>query len=1150
MVDLPGVPRRLVTTEETNFASGELAAAPMRYLADALDSVGQKFEQAGIPAMEAAGEKSVSVDKDGNPVVSTALAFGPAMQAYNRGAKVAYGARLGSNIDIETQKLREKYAGDPAGFKAAGDQYVQKIADNAAQGDPVLAGPAKMMAQKAIDENYLGIQKDVHQKDIQSQTEAIKTRIGDLDDKMIALARQKGGVDTPEFKSAAEDYTTLLMEQVKNPNIAFPKEKALSMASNMKSRAQAEATVGDIDEIYQKDGFAAAQQEAEKRLWSPDLNLSPVERRQAQEAVMGHIRIQESERRVDLRQTKALAMTVPAEITAGAAYRPEDVEDLAGQLEKLGDPGGAARFRLEANKALTTRGLSQLNLHDRAQARERLVFGGAGASDAYVPPANAADLPVGMQNNNPGNLKFFPATAGKYGGVVGSSKNKDQGDPQIVFATPQAGMKAAYQLALQKYNEGLTTANQIIADATKGWTPGNKTAAANIAATAGVGPDEDLKINTPEGATKFLRGIVKQEHGDASKAYTDQFIRSAITGGPGGPAPVAGPSGRANYANVENMGDPLSPGWKQANIVPVSVGGANFEVNKAAAPAFQGFLQDLAAAGYSIKSSGGYNYRNIRGSSTLSQHSFGNAIDINAPANPQGGGKSDLPPNVAALAAKHGLIWGGNWSGKERDPMHFEWAGPGGVGGSPQQAQDAGGHYHQPLGPKDGSDAGLTFDPSLVAGVVTGTKKDFDTAFPPMQSAVAKGQPLSEDEGETLKAFAPFLSEDDKSKVRALIVESAGMQGMVGGFGKPGMSAIQRQSLLNAVDTAIAQGADAPQRAMVDHFKAVDAQLTEQEKTDPYGRGLKGQWIPPRPPLDLTNAASIAARDRDMQVVAQRLGVPALPFFRPPEATSLVAQFANMEPKQVATMVGVLYQNLDRATFTATMKQLHDGDPNSSIPWAGSLYRYAPSVAESIIAGEKALTANSKLAPPREDQDTVDKTQEVLPTTALGGGGAAGYQQIVSAARARYADISFRFGDQSGKLNADRWQQALNEVTGGILDYQGNKVIAPVPGMSQAQFDDRLKRLTDDDLFGAVMPSGKPFTASIIATGYGKATPLAGKAWMATTSRQFYPKLQSVADGQYLINMGTNDAPMYVQRKVTDAHDLGGAFVLDLRSRL
>jgi hypothetical protein len=106
--------------------------------------------------------------------------------------------------------------------------------------------------------------------------------------------------------------------------------------------------------------------------------------------------------------------------------------------------------------------------------------------------------------------------------------------------------------------------------------------------------------------------------------------------------------------------------------------GAKFTVAKDAADAFSGFLTDLEKTGYKIdqKSSGGYNPRNIAGTNTPSQHAFGHAIDINPGSNPRGAkGPSDLPANVADLAAAHGLTWGGGWSGDTRDPMHFELSG-------------------------------------------------------------------------------------------------------------------------------------------------------------------------------------------------------------------------------------------------------------------------------------------------------------------------------------------------------------------------------------------------------------------------------------------------------------------------------------------
>lgn len=140
------------------------------------------------------------------------------------------------------------------------------------------------------------------------------------------------------------------------------------------------------------------------------------------------------------------------------------------------------------------------------------------------------------------------------------------------------------------------------------------------------------------------------------------------------------------------FGDPLSPGWEQNNLVTVKTpNGQSWRVHKLAAPSFEGLLRDLVAAGYNPTSSGGFNYRPIRGGTSLSQHAFGNAIDINAAANPMLKGRlqTDLPPNTAEIAARHGLMWGGTWKNRP-DPMHFEWQGPNGQGIKMPAANGAG----------------------------------------------------------------------------------------------------------------------------------------------------------------------------------------------------------------------------------------------------------------------------------------------------------------------------------------------------------------------------------------------------------------------------------------------------------------------------
>jgi hypothetical protein len=61
--------------------------------------------------------------------------------------------------------------------------------------------------------------------------------------------------------------------------------------------------------------------------------------------------------------------------------------------------------------------------------------------------------------------------------------------------------------------------------------------------------------------------------------------------------------------------------------------------------------------------------RFIAGTTTLSNHAFGLAFDINVPENERGT-PGRIDPQVIAIFEKWGFTWGGTWS--FTDPMHFE----------------------------------------------------------------------------------------------------------------------------------------------------------------------------------------------------------------------------------------------------------------------------------------------------------------------------------------------------------------------------------------------------------------------------------------------------------------------------------------------
>ncbi len=138
-------------------------------------------------------------------------------------------------------------------------------------------------------------------------------------------------------------------------------------------------------------------------------------------------------------------------------------------------------------------------------------------------------------------------------------------------------------------------------------------------------------------------------------------------GGTGGPLTTDGPI-RANLMH----GQYGAPGSNLATLR--SRTGRSIQVHAEALPSFQGFLSELEAQGYNVQSLGGHAHRNERSGNRLSQHAFGNAIDLNPGRNPLGTSITDMPENVRALAKKYGLIWGMDWKGR-KDPMHFEWNG-------------------------------------------------------------------------------------------------------------------------------------------------------------------------------------------------------------------------------------------------------------------------------------------------------------------------------------------------------------------------------------------------------------------------------------------------------------------------------------------
>lgn len=147
------------------------------------------------------------------------------------------------------------------------------------------------------------------------------------------------------------------------------------------------------------------------------------------------------------------------------------------------------------------------------------------------------------------------------------------------------------------------------------------------------------------------------------------------------PAPVPG-----NFEAIEILGDWPTKHIERVEIpqladLPGAPAKGAIRLHKLAVEPFRAFFRAVDDAGLKdrlLGFGGSWAPRFIRGSRTsLSNHAYGSAIDINVPWNALGTtpafkGKKGCVRELVPIAHAHGLYWGGHF--KRADGMHFELA--------------------------------------------------------------------------------------------------------------------------------------------------------------------------------------------------------------------------------------------------------------------------------------------------------------------------------------------------------------------------------------------------------------------------------------------------------------------------------------------
>lgn len=200
--------------------------------------------------------------------------------------------------------------------------------------------------------------------------------------------------------------------------------------------------------------------------------------------------------------------------------------------------------------------------------------------------------------------------------------------------------------------------------------------------TLGMTRDNAMLIRTGQDAPGKVREKLSEVLGDDA-AVTPADKASRIGLDPGAPqvAVVTGTVqdavGVYKYTVLGGGRIAPDPAWVESHIstevVPIL---GSVTCNRLIFPQLKAALQEVVDRGLADKIrpdeyAGCYYPRFIAGSSTLSNHAFGLALDLNTSTNGRGI-PGDMDRGVVETFKKWGFAWGGDWA--YTDPMHFEMA--------------------------------------------------------------------------------------------------------------------------------------------------------------------------------------------------------------------------------------------------------------------------------------------------------------------------------------------------------------------------------------------------------------------------------------------------------------------------------------------
>ena len=128
------------------------------------------------------------------------------------------------------------------------------------------------------------------------------------------------------------------------------------------------------------------------------------------------------------------------------------------------------------------------------------------------------------------------------------------------------------------------------------------------------------------------------------------------------------PRWQSEFLNRVPLPFPITLSWDHAHSA------STITCHKLLANAFTTVFDRIQSSGLQSKITsfaGCFSFRPQRTGTRLSTHAWGIAIDLNPETNEQGT-DGNMDPELISIFCNAGFEWGGDWQGRSRDPMHFQ----------------------------------------------------------------------------------------------------------------------------------------------------------------------------------------------------------------------------------------------------------------------------------------------------------------------------------------------------------------------------------------------------------------------------------------------------------------------------------------------